>query len=282
MQRSATPDKRIAWPRPVRRLQLALVKWTHAALSSAHYAQLFEWGRAGMDLVYPPQCVGCGSEFEALNAGRAFCASCLSAIEAVSRSYCRRCGISLPSSDAARCRSCAGRRFRFSRVVRLGPYEGDLRNWVLRMKQVADEPLSREIGNLLGEACAAEFGDVRPDWIAPVPMFWRRRMRRQTSSAEIVATAVGKQLGIRVYRRALARTRNTRLQGDLPPSQRRANVRGAFGLRRPGALEDARVLVIDDVLTTGATCGEIAGLLLREGVREISVGVVARAESTFY
>ena len=269
------------WHQQSRRLQASLVKWVCSATSALRRTKLLGWPRAGVDLVYPPQCVACGHEFLPEVGSTALCVECRHAIEAFARPYCRRCGIGDPVDGAGACRRCSDRRFRFSRVVRLGPYENELRSFVLRMKHVSDEPLSSALGNLLGAACELDFGDAGLDWLAPVPMFWRRRMRRQTSSAEILAAAVGKRLGVPVYHRALSRTRNTRSQGDLPPGERRANVRDAFRLRRPNRVADTRVLVIDDVLTTGATCNEVARILRRAGAREVSVAVVARTESPF-
>ena len=88
---------------------------------------------------------------------------------------------------------------------------------------------------------AANWSPGRPDLIVPVPMFWRRRISRRTSSAEILATTLGKRLRVSVVVRGVVRQRNTQPQGDLSPRERRANVRNAFLLRRPKLVADRRV-----------------------------------------
>lgn len=235
---------------------------------------------AAIDLVYPPQCVSCREAMDRETSDRRFCDACWNSLDLFSHPYCNRCGTSLSRPDRNDCRTCEEQRFRFDRVVRLGPYEQPLREYVLRMKHVAEEPLSLGIGGLLAEACCRELSSWQPELVVPIPMFWRRRIVRRTSSADILATTVGKRLRTPVSLRALVRRRNTQPQGDLSPRERRANVRDAFRLRRPKLVADRRVLLVDDVLTTGATLNEVARVLEKAGAREIAVAVAARTEGT--
>jgi predicted amidophosphoribosyltransferase len=105
-----------------------------------------------------------------------------------------------------------------------------------------------------------------------------RRLFRGTNSPEILAWRIAGQLGARVAPGMLFRSRNTLPQADLPPGKRFQNVRGAFGLRAGYDLRDRKVVLVDDVLTTGATCSEIAGVLKRAGAATVVAAVLARAE----
>ena len=107
-------------------------------------------------------------------------------------------------------------------------------------------------------------------------MFWTRRLRRGKNNPEILASCLAKHLGISMRRNALVRCRNTPPQAGLPPSQRFLNMRGAFRVRRPEFVKNPRVLLVDDVLTTGATCSEAAKVLKKAGAALVAVAVVAR------
>ncbi len=108
-------------------------------------------------------------------------------------------------------------------------------------------------------------------------MHWSRRLRRGTSSADVLAEVFARHLGVPSAERLLVRRRNTLPQFNLPPKKRFTNVRGAFGISAGYDLLAERVLLVDDILTTGATCHEVAKTLRRAGARHISVVVVARA-----
>jgi ComF family protein len=123
----------------------------------------------------------------------------------------------------------------------------------------------------------ARLAELRADVIVPVPMFWTRRLLRGVNSPEILAESLAGRLDLPVLRRVLVRTRNTLPQFSLPPSERFPNVRGAFRVRRGYDLSGARVLLVDDVLTTGATSSEAARALRSAGAEAVLVAVAARA-----
>jgi ComF family protein len=112
----------------------------------------------------------------------------------------------------------------------------------------------------------------------PIPMHWTRRIGRGINNPDVLAQCLAKSLGIPLRRDILVRRVNTTPQAALPPSKRFENLHGAFRVRRPQAADGARVLLVDDVLTTGATCSEAAKMLKRAGAAAVFVAVVARAQ----
>jgi ComF family protein len=195
------------------------------------------------------------------------------------RATCPRCGAAAaPSAAEGACARCRDERFFFDSVVRLGGYEGALRAAVLRAKDRTQRGLALALGNLLaacqGEAVAA----WKPDAVVPVPMHWSRQMWRGVNSPELIAERMAARLGIPLASHLLVRRRRTAPQASLPPSQRLANVRGAFRARAHRDLPGSRLLLVDDVMTTGATLNEAAKTLAREGAGRLGVAVLARAE----
>ena len=111
----------------------------------------------------------------------------------------------------------------------------------------------------------------------PVPMHWRRRLARAADHARILAGELAAELGVPLGDE-LIRLRHTPPQVDLPRTRRIENVRGAFGVRRAGALAGANVLLVDDVTTTGATANEAAKTLLAAGAEKVALAILAKTE----
>lgn len=164
-------------------------------------------------------------------------------------------------------------------MVPLGPYEGVLRSVVLRMKRRQSESLSIAAARLYAQCRRDALAQARADMITPVPMHWLRRLGRGVNSPQIVARCLAGAMDVPLAPRMLARRRNTLPQSELLPRERLANVRGAFRVRAGYDLRGARVLLVDDILTTGATCGEIARVLRRAGATAVFAAVLARAQT---
>jgi ComF family protein len=236
------------------------------------------------DLLFPPVCVYCGAELADACQNCCLCAGCLGKFGPATWSSCNRCGGEVPDGrpGSDRCESCRNASLQFDLVIPLGAYHSGLREAVLRMKRPLHDALSVAMGRLLVERRRERLAGVRADVIVPIPMYWRRRWGCGKNSPELLASCLAKSLEVPVRSRILVRRRNTLPQAGLAPSRRFENVRGAFLVRRPEAVKGARVLLVDDVLTTGATCSEAAKMLKQAGAATVAVAVVARAQGHLF
>ncbi len=235
---------------------------------------------AGGGLLFPPRCVCCDAELLEADGRWSFCADCLARLAPSAWHGCRRCGGEIVECDFSpdRCPHCSNLSLRFDAAVTLGSYHAGLREVVLRMKRPSHNALSLAMGRLLAQRRREELLGLQTSVIVPIPMFWARRLGRGINNPDVLAGCLGQSLGIPVRHHILIRHRNTLPQAHLPPSRRFENVRGAFRVRNPDAVRDARVLLVDDVLTTGATCSEAAKMLKQAGAASVAVAVVARAQ----
>lgn len=240
-----------------------------------------------LEFLFPPACQMCGREpnvsNEADEAPRAwerspdFCDDCLRHLAHRSNQFCRGCGLPSVQESGERCRQCRTRGFRFSRVYSLGAYEGELRQAVIRMKQFHEHPLTAAMGRLLGVRLQSEWGDDLPELIVPIPKFWLKRLARGINTADVLAESIGRTLS-RPYRlNALRCIRSTRKQSLLSIAERKENAQGSLRLHRRMSWDGCDVLVVDDIMTTGATMNEAARVLRRAGARRVRVAVVGRA-----
>jgi ComF family protein len=144
------------------------------------------------------------------------------------------------------------------------------------MKRRDAQPLAVAIARWYCDRRSRDLRALRPDVVVPVPMHWSRRLVRGVNSPDILAECLARHLRVPVASAMVVRRRNTRLQPRLPPRKRFRNVRGAFQLGKTYYMDDLRVVLVDDVLTTGATCSEIAGLLKQAGAALVAAAVLAR------
>ena len=248
------------------------------ATAQFHTRILNAWNSAG-NLLFPPACVFCGAAMASSAPGRPMlCGLCHSRIIRSDRLACRRCASVLPAfwPDDQGCPRCQTRRYHFSQSVALGSYRAEMQQAVLRMKRPAFEPLTHTMGLYLAELVGERFGGQGVDLVVPIPMHWWRRLRRGTYPAQLLATTAGARWGCPVYPQLLRCRRKAKKQGTLRPTERFKNVRGTFCVSSGYDITDANVLIVDDIMTTGATASEAARVLRQAGARTVYVAVVAR------
>jgi ComF family protein len=234
----------------------------------------------GRRLLLPPRCACCDRELPEEGGDALLCVACLARLGPATWHGCRRCAGEVPDRGfpPQQCPLCRDAPLRFDAAVALGSYHAGLRDVILRMKRPSYVGLSMAMGRLLSWRRRQQLLEHHADMVVPIPMFWARRLGRGINSADVLAGCLGRALGIPLRRDVLIRHRNTLPQADLPPSRRFQNVCGAFRIRHSNAANNARVLLVDDVLTTGATCSEAAKMLKQAGAARVVVAVVARAQ----
>ena len=234
----------------------------------------------GLNLLFPRRCAYCRVDMAEAEDHVPICAECCRRLVPEKWIGCRHCGGAIfgDGESPDHCSLCKHPPLLFDTVVTIGGYRDNLRDAILRMKHPQHENLSLAMGRLLGQKRFSKLDELEAEMIVPIPMYWTRRLRRGTNSAELLARCLGRKLGLPVRRRLLVRCKNTQPQSELSAQKRFSNMRGAFRVRMPQQLKGIRVLLVDDVLTTGATCSEAAVVLKKAGAAMVAVAVIARAQ----
>jgi ComF family protein len=193
--------------------------------------------------------------------------------------FCRRCGRPLPGrsggEEELRCAACFGKQWAFSEARSIGPYDGALRLAVHRLKFRGQQDFGRVLADVL-------FQSVEPDWwssvdcLIPVPLHPERQQSRGFNQAEVIASRLSVLTG-QPFQRWLIRAVATQAQTGLSQRQRQQNVQGAFRLApgQGGYARGKRLLLVDDVMTTGSTLGACARVLRQAGAADVKVATLA-------
>ena len=176
-----------------------------------------------------------------------------------------------PLDANGRCALCRSGLRGFDAAYSFGAYEGVLRELIHLYKYGRVKTLAWPLSGLLAQALPR---DEAFDAAVPVPLYWRRRLQRGFNQAELLARGLSRRTGIPVVR-ALGRLRPTPAQAGLSNSARRQNVSRAF---RAHGVQGTRILLIDDVMTTGATASSCAAALKHAGARRVALLTVARVD----
>ena len=237
-----------------------------------------ELWQAALDFVYPPMCCLCGCEIPSQALDR-FCSTCQRDIAPFILDACQRCGASVgPYLDTTSgCIHCKTTPFHFDGLVRLGLYQDLLRRACLMIKKPGRELLANALAEQLWSRESSGLEAANADRVLSVPKHWTSRLLAGHNPAETLARALAKRLRIPFDGRLVRKIRKTEKQSSLPRSRRLTNLQNAFRLRRPKAIKDRNILLVDDVLTTGTTVNRICRLLRKAGAKTITVAVLARS-----
>jgi ComF family protein len=235
------------------------------------------------DVVFPPRCAWCHIDLSpACQIGPsdqpALCVECQRRLAPPVEGWCAACGAPVEglSTQTDQCVHCAGEKFPWRLAVALGQYRHDLSRAVVRCKTPRNEPLVLALGQLLFERQAVALRHFRPELVAPIPMHWARRLRRGFNAPDLLAEALAAKLKLPLKVGLLKRSRLTPLQVDVLPAERHVRQQQSFRVGARRHIQGRRVLLVDDVLTTGATAAEAAHMLLKAGAIAVAVAVVAR------
>jgi len=233
---------------------------------------------AALDLLFPPRCASCAAELDGNGDRVMLCPACRAKLRVIDWPVCPRCAAPVPVTNGVQlaCSHCRADKLRFTRTIALGSYEGLLRQLIMRMKTQREELIARSLVELAWQALRPALTELHVDVVTAVPMHPWRRWRRGVNSPRTIAEQLAEMLAVPAAGGMLRLRRNVPAQVGLSRPARFRNVAGEMSVRASYPLAGAHVLLVDDILTTGATCSEAARVLHRAGAEEVSVFVLAR------
>jgi len=233
---------------------------------------LHAWLQASLRHLLPCACALCGAVQREL-----VCAGCMGDLAPLlHQRRCTQCAIALDARYAApRCRACLAGLPDFDATVVIADYGWPLDHLVTGLKFRAQLPLAAWLAARLGEALTAAPGGL-PDLLVPVPLSPARLRSRGYNQAWEIARRLARQLDIPACADGLRRLRDNPAQATLDRAERLANLQGAFVVAAPARIAGRHIGVIDDVMTTGTTLGEIATQLKRAGAIRVTNVVALR------
>jgi len=232
--------------------------------------------RSAVSLLYPPACTICSA---ALDHGEYLCAECESKVQRIVPPFCAKCSEPFHGAitNEFACANCAHRKLHFENAVSAYRARGIVRHVILNFKYGRQIHLRHLIVRWLVAALDDErLCDRRFDAIIPVPLHPARERERGFNQAALLAEWLSAHLSVR-FLPALQRIHYTTTQTAFDRAERMRNLRGAFRLRKKADVRELRVLLIDDVLTTGSTLSECARVLKKAGACSIHAATAARA-----
>jgi ComF family protein len=232
---------------------------------------VYKWLESALSAAYPAVCVLCGAPGQP---DRDICPGCAAELP-LNSNPCPRCAEPLPpeAPGGTLCSGCLRSAPAFDACLAPWLYAPPL-DWLLsRLKFHGQLAAGRVLAELLADRLTAHGAD-RPELMVPMPLHPARLRERGFNQALELARPLGRRLGIPVAPDLVRRVRASQPQSSLAKARRRANVRGAFSLRGP--VNGLHLVVLDDVLTTGASSDELARTLKRAGATRVDVWVVAR------
>lgn len=238
----------------------------------------WSWVAAAVDLVFPRNCTLCSSALDEAQAG-VICRGCLAGARVIEPPFCGRCGLPFDGAPSAieRCGHCHDRAFAFDRAVAACRAAGPVREAIHRFKYQRQMYFAGHLAEWIVGAAWRWIDWSEVDLVVPVPLHPRKQRQREFNQAVVLARAVGQATGCAVADGVLRRRRDTATQTHLTAPDRAKNLKGAFGAgARIGLASGQRVVLVDDVFTTGATLDGCAKVLRDGGAETITALTVAR------
>lgn len=228
-----------------------------------------------VDALLPPRCLSCGDEVESQGG---ICGSCWNKLHFIAAPYCPCCGhpFDMAMPEGALCGACVREAPAYQSARSVLVYDAPSRKLIHALKYYDRTELAMTLGRWMARAGAELLEES--DLICPVPLHWRRIWSRRYNQSQFLAKELGRLSGLPVDGGLLLRRRHTPPQATLSREQRQRNVRGIFMVNpdRKAMVKGKRVLLVDDVYTTGATIRACTRMLLRAGAAEVRVLTLAR------
>lgn len=231
-----------------------------------------------LSVVFPAPCHICREPL--VTASRIpICQSCLGALRRIDGPICRKCGRpfrSREAKDAEVCHACEKDVYRFDLARSYGLYDSAMERILVLLKHQPIAPLGAWLAARLAETLGKEQAVAQVDWLVPVPLDRKRLRTRGYNQIDLIAQPLGRRLGLPLQRDALERLRSRPNRQKLSRRERWETVRGAFVAGSGKKMKGARILLVDDVLTSGATLDACARALHAAGARAVHAVTVAR------
>ncbi|MCE9614045.1 MAG: ComF family protein [Lentisphaerae bacterium] len=235
------------------------------------------FGGALLDLLYPRVCGGCGQRVG--GEGMQLCWDCLSALQPVVDPFCSHCGDPVEGmiEHRYRCGPCRKDAPGFDRARSAVRYRGPICDALQALKYNGGGHLAADLARLLAACVRTHFTDIAFDAVAFVPLYAKRQRARTYNQSRLLAVQLGRELGLGLMPpRTLKRTRDTGTQTGLTAPERRINVENAFAVTQAEWVEGRVLLLVDDVMTTGATVSACSRAIKEAGAAGVYVVTVAR------
>lgn len=226
-----------------------------------------------MEFTFPHTCICCDKSIEK---EKIFCDDCFSKIPFVEGNLCYRCGRKLnllPINEKMLCADCLNKRPIYDKARAAFQYNTVSKSCILKFKNTGRMDYKKQFVALLEQAGKDLFPDT--DIIMPVPLHWRRKVSRGYNQAGVIGKALSKKIKIPYTDKILIRSRHTPKQEKKTNKERHKNVKNAFMVKKPRKIKNKTVLLIDDVLTTGATVNTCAKELKKAGAQTVFVLTIA-------
>ena len=223
------------------------------------------WKEALISIFFPRRCPVCD---EVIAYGEKICKTCAGKVIYIKEPACKKCGKQLENERQEYCGDCSRKRHYYEQGKAVFSYQKDMKLSMYRFKYAN----RREYADFFAEEALKRYGGwlLRHgiEVIVPVSMYAAKKRSRGYNQAEVFAQALGRACGIPVEKKLVIRVRNTMPQKSLNDKQRKDNLKGAFQVRT-NIVKYSKILLVDDIYTTGATVDAIAELLKKSGAKEV-------------
>jgi len=230
------------------------------------------------DLVYPRLCIFCHSKIKANNDYN-ICSACAAEIKTINAPFCLRCGAVLEQLSQIRvngCSRCSNKKYYFDQVFSACKYKGKVKSCIHFFKYKRKIKTKNILSDLLIEFLNANFPTKNIDLITAVPLHKHKLQERGFNQSKLIADKLSEFFKIESSHNNLCRVKKTVSQVTLSAQKRKLNTADAFACKDPDKFKNKRILLIDDIFTTGSTLNECAKVIKQSGAKNITCLTIAR------